>query len=87
MKIAKITPIYEKGDEKKCNNHRPIAILPISSEVIELAIKKKIGAILEIMELFSAYQHIYSKSRNTTTAIQSALNTIMKALKEMKRYL
>lgn len=41
MKIAKITPIYEKGDEKKCNNHRPIAILPISSEVIELAIKKK----------------------------------------------
>lgn len=85
MKMAKIIPIHKQGDEGKCDNYRPIAILPIISKIIELAIKNRIVKFLEKMELFSAAQHGYRKTRNTITAIQSALNTIMKALNDNEK--
>ena len=33
LKIAKITPVYKKGDVKLCTNYRPISSLPFISKI------------------------------------------------------
>ena len=35
MKIARIEPIYKKGNPNICENYRPISILPIFSKITE----------------------------------------------------
>ncbi|ELT93648.1 hypothetical protein CAPTEDRAFT_41692, partial [Capitella teleta] len=35
LKLAKITPIFKKGDPHECGNYRPISILPTVSKVFE----------------------------------------------------
>ena len=34
-KLAKIIPIYKSEDRKKCENYRPISVLPVISKVFE----------------------------------------------------
>ncbi|XP_067944410.1 uncharacterized protein [Watersipora subatra] len=35
MKIARINPLYKKGNINKCENYRPISVLPIFSKITE----------------------------------------------------
>ena len=35
LKIAKITPIFKKGEKYILGNYRPISILPVISKVLE----------------------------------------------------
>ena len=40
MEIARVTPIYKKGDRQLRSNHRPVSILPLFSVRILDYIKK-----------------------------------------------
>jgi hypothetical protein len=41
MKIAKIRPIFKKGDGYDSSNYRPISILSFFSKILEKQILKK----------------------------------------------
>ena len=36
MKIAKISPLFEKGDKLDCSNYRPKSLLPILNKIFEI---------------------------------------------------
>ena len=36
MKIAKVSPLFEKGDKSIFSNHRPVSVLPCFSKILEL---------------------------------------------------
>ena len=42
MKIARVTPVYKKGDKSKCTNYRPISILSAMSKIVEKILTQQI---------------------------------------------
>ena len=53
LKIAKVIPIYKKGDPQLFENYRPISLLPTISKVLEKIIHKQLLSYFEEYGLFS----------------------------------
>ena len=52
LKIAKVIPIYKKGDPQLFENYRPISLLPAISKVLEKIIHKQLSSYFEEYGLF-----------------------------------
>lgn len=79
LKLAKIIPIFKKGDVDECSNYRPISILPVISKVFEKVFNEKITNYLENNLIITKDQHGYRKNRSTITAIAGLVQRISEA--------
>ena len=52
LKLAKIIPVFKKGDSKLINNYRPISLLPVISKVLEKIIANQLSQYFEDNKLF-----------------------------------
>ena len=66
-KPATITPIFKKGDRTDPNNCRPVALLPITSKVMECALDDLIRQYLSERQLMSLHQHGFVRGRSCLT--------------------
>ena len=57
LKIAKVIPTFEKGDNKIFNNYRPISLLPALSKVVEKVICSQINNFFITNNLFYDSQY------------------------------
>ena len=80
MKVAKIIPIYKKGDPTDCSNYRPIAILPVFSKVLEATMLTRIMCFLHQQQILHENQYGFRKGRSTTDAVRSMLNLVWDAM-------
>ena len=53
LKIAKVIPIYKKGDPQLFENYRPISLLPTISKVLEKIIHKQLSSYFFMNLVFS----------------------------------
>lgn len=79
MKLARVAPVYKKGDKTKEENYRPISVLPVFSKVMEAAIRKRLVAFFEKENIFTPAQHGYMSGKSTVTALVEALEEILAA--------
>jgi len=84
LKIAKVVPIYKKGDNTNMNNYRPIALLPVLSKVLEKVINDQITAKLDEMHLIDDNQYGFRAGHSTEDAVLKFINYIEKANKNKK---
>ena len=56
LNIAKVVPIFKKGDSALTNNYRLISLLPVISKVIERIIYNQLSLYCESNKLFSDSQ-------------------------------
>jgi len=84
LKIAKVVPIFKKGDNTNMNNYRPIALLPVLSKVLEKIINEQITAKLDEMHLIDDNQYGFRTGHSTEDAVVKFIDHIEKAKKNSK---
>ena len=76
LKIARVMPLFKKGDPKLPSNYRPISILTSLSKIFEKVLASQIRRFFEDQCLFSPYQYGFRQARSTTQAISTLLEKL-----------
>jgi hypothetical protein len=69
MKIAKIIPIFKKGDKEDASNYRPISITSSFSKVYEKVFLNRLQSHFEQNDIINPQQHGFQKGKSTVTAL------------------
>ena len=80
LKIAKVIPIFKKGDEELFSNYRPISILPAISKIIEKVIYQQMYSFFQQNELFYDSQYGFRTNHSTEHAALELADRILYSL-------
>lgn len=69
LRIAKVTPIFKKGDKTEPGNYRPIAILPTFTKVIEKLLLRQLESYCKKNSMSSSSQYGFINRRSMNLAI------------------
>ena len=67
--MARVIPIYKSENRSKCENYRPISILPIISKVFEREVFNQIYRYLNENSLISKFQSGFRTKYGTVSAL------------------
>lgn len=74
-KLAKVTPVFKKGERTDVNNYRPISVVPTIAKIFEKIIHDQLYSYLNVNELLAPCQSGFRSMHSTTTALLEATNT------------
>ena len=77
LKIAKVIPLFKKGDDKILSNYRPISLLSSISKVFEKVIYNQIYCHFDTHNLFYISQYGFRKGFSTELASLELIDRIM----------
>ena len=80
LNIAKVVPIFKKGDNTLMNNYRPISLLPVISKVIEKIICTQLSTYFENNKLFYDSQYGFRPNHCTEQATLELTDRIISAM-------
>ena len=80
LKIARVVPIFKKGNSQLIENYRPISILSSLSKVLERLVYNRIIAFLENHNILSTCQYGFRKKYSTYMPLIHLLDKIHTAL-------
>lgn len=69
LKIAKVIPLYKKGDRTEVSNYRPISILPCFSKILERIIYNRLYSYIETHDLLDDRQFGFQAKHSTDHAL------------------
>ena len=84
LKVARITPVYKKGDMSNPTNYRPIASLPYISKIYERSMANRLISFFDKFSIISLSQFGFQKNKSTTDAIEHLTNFIYSNLNNKK---
>ena len=84
LKVARVVPIYKKGDREKTENYRPISNLNVFNKIYERLTYDRIYSFLEKQNILSNLQYGFMRNSNTTLAIFHLVNDLLKTFNEKK---
>ena len=77
-KKARVVPIFKSDDRRKCENYRPISIIPIVSKVFEKEIFRQLYCYLSKNELMSRFQSGFRPKHSTLSALIQLCDQLLK---------
>ena len=80
FKIAKVVPVYKKGDSHLMKNYRPISILPCFSKLIEKCIFNRVYSFLCHNNIISNSQYGFRRNHSTAHALIDLQDKIISAI-------
>ena len=78
LKIAKVKPIFKRGDTAQLNNYRPISLLPTISKVFERVIYSQLYAYFNDNNLMSEQQYDFRAQHSPELASVKLVDNIIK---------
>ena len=82
LKIAKIKPIFKKGENTCFTNYRPISLLPAISKIFERVIYNQLTEYFQNNKLFFSSQYGFRKEHSTELACIEIVDRIIMSLDE-----
>ena len=80
LKIAKVIPLFKKGDKELIDNYRPISLLPVISKIYERVLFNQLMTIFTGNDLFHGSQYGYRSNHSTQLAALELVDRVTKAL-------
>ena len=77
-KRARVIPIYKSEDRRKCENYRPISILPIISKVFEREVFRQLYGYLSSNSFLSKFQSGFRPKHSTLSALIQMCDNLLK---------
>ena len=84
LKIAKVIPLFKKGDPHQINNYRPISLLSIINNFFEKLLYRRLYNFLIKHNVLYKYQFGFRKGYSTTMALIEIVNNIKTAIDNNK---
>ena len=85
LKLAKVIPLFKKGDKTSIENYRPIPLLPCMSKVLEKIINIQLYDYFQSNNLLYKSQYGFRKHHSTEFASLELVDTIQQQL-DLKLY-
>ena len=79
MKLAKVIPIFKKGDPCNVCNYRPISLLTSISKILEKIVYSRTIKFLKVNNIFCETQFGFREKHNTSHAILTFLDKVARA--------
>ena len=76
LKLAKVIPLFKKGDPTSINNYRPISLLPALSNIFEHVIYNQINNYFTLNNLYYEGQYGFRSKHSTELAALDIIDTI-----------
>ena len=80
LKLAKVIPLFKKGDKTSIENYRPISLLPCMSKVLEKIINIQLFDYFQSNNLLYKNQYGFRKHHSTEFASLELVDTIQQQL-------
>lgn len=77
LKVAKVVPIFKRGDPNNIDNYRPVSLLPSFSKIYEKAVYTRLSTYLDKHGLFDDFQHGFRSGKSVTTAAVAFIESII----------
>jgi hypothetical protein len=84
LKLAKVIPLFKKGDSSCFNNYRPISLLLSVSKIYEKIVHKQLLSYFHVNNLFFAHQYGFRPLHSTESACLELVDRIFSLLDEDK---
>ncbi len=76
LKMAKVVPIYKKGDKELYSNYRPVSILPCFSKILERLIFNRVSSFIDKHNILNNKQFGFRPGYSTEMAIIDLMDKI-----------
>ena len=76
LKVAKVIPIFKKGDRNQPENYRPISLLSCINKLLERSIEKRLRLFMENNSTLYDFQFGFRKCHDTSHALLETVNCI-----------
>ena len=84
LKIAKVIPVFKKGDQQEFNNYRPISLLSNISKLIEKLLNNRLYSFPKQNNCLFNYQFGFRNNHSTNHALISIAEKIQKVIDDGK---
>ena len=84
FKIARITPIFKKGDRQNPNSYRPISSLHFISKIFERSMANKLFSFLKKFSILHPFQFGFQRNKSTCDALIHLTEFIYNSLDNKK---
>ena len=86
-KIAKIIPLFKKGNRKMMKNYRPVSLLSVAGMILEKIIAIQIEEFFEKNNLFGSFLFGFRKDKNTVSELLTLFDILLDAKQDKKEIL
>jgi len=80
LKLAKVIPVYKKGDKDLVNNYGPISLLNVLEKILEKLMYCRVYTYLCDEQLLSDHQFGFRKNHSTSWALIDVIDEIYQHL-------